>query len=814
MRIEELDNVKEPFQQPFSFHIWKDNYKTKEENYCFHTFRRVAKFVAKNDTQYELPFYNILKDFSFISGGRITANAGYENSSLLNCFVSGFQGRDRDSLSSIYDELKRQALILKSQGGYGINFDTLRPKNCLVKGSGLGSPGIVKMMELWDTSSEVSMSGEALKIGDKKPRRGAQLSTLSIWHPEIEEYIQAKNMQNKLTKFNMTVLINDQFMDAVRKHKPWMLIFPYTTYEKYESDWDGNIQKWKSKNYPVKVYKYYKNANELWELLLKNAYDRNEPAIMFVDRVNKFNNLNYCEYINAANACGEQPMPINSSCVLGHLNLTQFINKNHTDFDYEKLNKVIPVAVRFLDNVHDVTHFPLPEQKKESVEKRRIGLGYTGYASALYFLRLKYGSLKALKITENLCSFVANRAYMSSAMIAKEKGSYNIFEYDKFEKSVFVNNVLSEDTKKTIRLNGLRNSHILTCAPTGTGAIFANNISSGIEPIISHKMIRTVVQHEKIDEISIPKNIDWKNQSDISGWEWEMEGDEHILVHKIYYGNKTRKFKIDKNRGFCKEEEVVDYAVFNTSDFNPNADYAKTIYDLCVDDHIQTLNIFSKYVCSNISKTINIPQDTSFENFKDIFMKAYLSDYIKSLSTYKMGTMTEVIRGSKEKYLAIKRPKSISCNVHKIKVQGVDWIVFVGILNNQPFEVFAGRLGNFNLPKNIIKGNITKENSLYNFVVNDKIIIENISKTFDNNEHSGATRLISLALRHRVPIKFIIQQLNRSRGNVVDFSKSIIVALKEYVKNNEKIGKCKECRGQLIFIDGCTICNSCGVSKC
>ena len=308
--------------------------------------------VEKDNEYWRQVFYDTLKDFKFVPGGRILSNinTNYKNTTLINCFVDGFQGYDQDSMESIMDALKRQALILKSEGGYGFCIDILRPSGSFISGIGGYSPGPVEILNMWDATSEVITSGSYVNKnanGKKKIRKGAMMATMSIWHPDIEKFVSAKLTPNKLAHFNLSVLITDDFMNAVENDLDWDLIFP--DYEickdDYKSKWDGNIKKWIGLGLPVKIYKTIK-AKKLFEYIIKSSYDRNEPGVLFIDKINRLNNLNYCEYINATNPCGEQILPVGSACLLGSINLTQFINYKKRNWDYKKLSKYIPSIVR------------------------------------------------------------------------------------------------------------------------------------------------------------------------------------------------------------------------------------------------------------------------------------------------------------------------------------------------------------------------------------------------------------------------------------------------------------------------------------
>ena len=834
-----MDREIHPFLQPLSHDVWFSTYKWETDTNVHDTFRRVAKFVASVEPSevrnvWEERYFALLDSFKFVPGGRITSNAGtgLNGTCLINCFVSGFQGEDRDSIEGIYHEVARQAKILKSEGGYGCNFDVLRPRGAFVNGIGVRSPGVVKLMDLWDTSSEVITAGEGGKTkGKNKIRKGAMMGVMSCWHPSIVDFITVKQNVSKLKRFNLSVLITDEFIQAVKHHKPWSLEFPRTTYEHYRA-WDGNLAHWKKCGHPTEVWHTYEDANELWDLIIQSTYTKNEPGVLFESRINTLNNLAYCEYITATNPCGEQPLPVGGACVLSSINLTQYVKEGK--FDIAGLVDDIPTMVRFLDAINDLTKFPLPEQQKEAKAKRRIGIGYTGYGSALYLMKIPYGSKQALRETERLCRAVTNMIYRASAMLAKEKGSFPLFDKDKYLASGFTK-LLSADTREMIEQHGIRNSHLTTCAPVGNGSVFFNNVSSGIEPVVSPIYTRTIIESNPPEDLPVPSLIDWdhKRCEDCSSWQWVLEGEEYLLRTVFKKDGKDTVYKIDRSRGMCREEEVYDYAVlalgkkfWDDMEFakeNPSLDYAKTIFNLSVDDHINTLALIAKFTDSAVSKTINVPNDMPFEMFKDIYMKAYDSGTIKGVTTYREGTMTTVlsVNGNGSDKIkpadAPERPASLPCQVHKIIVKGEPWLVFVGLYKGQPYEVFAGKVGLVDLPSKMTEGVIVKQKTgVYSFENEGEVIIKDISKVFSNDENETKTRLISTALQHGTPITKIVEQLNKAKGIVTDFGKSVNRALKKYVPEGEETGGlCPACGAELVFAEGCVSCkNRCGWTKC
>jgi ribonucleoside-diphosphate reductase alpha chain len=828
----------DPLDQPISQGVWFGTRKWETDRDIEDTHSRTASFMAinegENSEKWAQEYYKLLSPMKLVPAGRIASNAGtgLTGTCLINCFVSGFRGANQDSIGSIYEEVARQAKILKSEGGYGCNFDVLRPRGAYVKGIGVQSPGTVEIMKLWDASSAIITAGSGKSNdgkGKNKIRKGAMMGTLSCWHPSVEEFVTVKtNPAGGLTRFNLSVLVTDNFMDAVKRHKPWVLKFPEVEHEKYDEEWDGDIFSWEQKGYPVRIWKKYDDASELWDLIMRSNYERAEPGVLFIDRVNKMNNLRYTEKIYTTNPCGEQPLPTGGSCVLSSINLVNYVNESATDYDYDALRQDIPVMLRFLDSVIDMTTYPLPEQEEEAKAKRRIGIGYLGYGSSLYLLKLRYGSPKALRVTKKLASFVTNRLYEASADLAKEKGTFPLYDKKEYMKSEFLNSALDDIVLSKIKRYGIRNSHVTTNAPTGNSSVLAGNVSSGIEPVVNFSYLRTVNEGTIPSELELPKKIDWDTHTyEVeNGWEWVMEEDQYVLTKTCpvmsYDGIKLKDtvFKIYKERGLCREEEVYDYAYLKMGDdFDEKAPYAITLYDLSIDDHIKTLAVFAKYVDSAVSKTVNVPNDCSFEDFKKVYIKAYNTGVIKGLTTFRMGTMASVIshKGSKRQipWDIPERPKSLPCHVYNIKVSKENWKVFVGLKEGVPFEVFAGKVEMVDLPKSIKEGSLLRVKSgVYQFEHDGEILIKDLVKVFQNSQHDAMTRLISIPLRFGIPIDFVIEQINKASGSVVDFSKCVMRALKKYLPDGIITGKCPECNSDLTLLEGCAKCLSCGFAKC
>jgi ribonucleoside-diphosphate reductase alpha chain len=467
----------DPFSiSPISEHIWQYKYRLKSadgapvDRTLDDTWRRVARTAAsvekggkKARERWEQRYHEAMASFEFLPAGRIIAGAGSGRQvTLFNCFV---MGRIEDDLASIFDNVKEAALTMQQGGGIGHDFSTLRPKGALVKSIGADASGPVSFMDVWDAMCRTIMSAGA--------RRGAMMGTLRCDHPDIEEFVAAKSDPTRLRNFNLSVLVTDGFIRAVREDRPWDLVF------------DG------------RVYRTVR-ARDLWEKIMRATYEYAEPGVIFIDRINDENNLAYCEQIHATNPCGEQPLPPYGACLLGSINLARLINRPFepgADLDVGRLEERVRIAVRLLDAIIDASNYPLEAQRKEAMAKRRIGLGITGLADALIFVGARYGSPRALSLAETWMAHVQRAAYLASAELAAEKGAFPLYDADKFLARPGVAR-LGTEVRQSIATHGIRNGCLTSIAPTGTISLLAGNVSSGVEPVFDFRYKRRVLERD------------------------------------------------------------------------------------------------------------------------------------------------------------------------------------------------------------------------------------------------------------------------------------------------------------------------------
>ncbi|MEO9823060.1 MAG: adenosylcobalamin-dependent ribonucleoside-diphosphate reductase [Paracoccaceae bacterium] len=460
------------FAAPIAEQIWDMKYRFKKadgtpiDGSVEDTWRRIARALAEveEDTaHWEDVFFEALSDFKYLPAGRITAGAGTARSvTLFNCFV---MGTIPDSMGGIFEGLKEAALTMQQGGGIGYDFSTIRPKGADVKGVAADASGPLSFMDVWDAMCRTIMSAGS--------RRGAMMATLRCDHPDVEDFISAKSDPARLRNFNVSVLVTDAFMAAVKADGPWDLVFAGKVYQTVQ-------------------------ARDLWNKIMRATFEYAEPGVIFIDRINATNNLAYCETIAATNPCGEQPLPPYGACLLGSINLARLVSgafEKGASLDEVALDALVATAVRMMDNVVDASRFPLEEQAAEARNKRRIGLGVTGLADALLMMGLRYGSDEAARQTSRWLHRIARAAYLASVQLAKEKGPFPLFDSDAFLASGALAH-MDEDVREAIREHGIRNALLTSIAPTGTISLYAGNVSSGIEPVFAYAYTRKVLQKD------------------------------------------------------------------------------------------------------------------------------------------------------------------------------------------------------------------------------------------------------------------------------------------------------------------------------
>ena len=624
------------FSAPIAEQIWDMKYRLKTADdepidACVEeSWRRVAKDLARVEAEpgiWEEKFYAALEDFKFLPAGRIAAGAGTQRKvTLFNCFV---MGTVPDDMGGIFDMLKEAALTMQQGGGIGYDFSTIRPKGALVKGVAADASGPLSFMDVWDSMCRTIMSAGS--------RRGAMMATLRCDHPDIEDFIAAKSDPARLRMFNVSVLVTDPFMAAVKADDDWDLVF------------EGRIYKTLS-------------ARKLWDQIMQSTYEFAEPGVIFIDRINQANNLSYCETIAATNPCGEQPLPPYGACLLGSINLARLVEapfERGAQLSAAALQDLVATAVRMMDNVVDASNFPLEAQALEARNKRRIGLGVTGLADALLMLGLRYGSEAAARQTEDWLHAIARAAYLASVQLAKEKGAFPLFEADPYLASGAMQG-MDEDVRAEIATHGIRNALLTSIAPTGTISLYAGNVSSGIEPVFAYAYTRKVLQKD----------------------------------------------------GSRSEEEVVDYAVQMWRDKFGDADlpdYFVNAQTLAPKDHVKMQAAAQKWVDSSISKTINCPEDISFEAFKEVYSAAYESG-CKGCTTYRPNAVTgsvlsvsessettpETDQGAEVIYMSepLDRPQALEGQTYKLKWPDSEHAIYLTVNDvvvnghRRPFEVF------------------------------------------------------------------------------------------------------------------------------
>ncbi|MDJ0971507.1 MAG: adenosylcobalamin-dependent ribonucleoside-diphosphate reductase [Kiloniellales bacterium] len=748
------------------------------------SWRRVASALTQPEADPEAwaeRFYEALVDFQFIPAGRILAGAGSRRDvTLFNCFV---MGSVPDNMAGIFEHLKEAALTMQQGGGIGYDFSTLRPRGAPVRGVGADASGPLSFMDVWDAMCRTIMSAGY--------RRGAMMGTLRCDHPDIEAFIEAKAEPGRLRMFNLSILVTDAFMEALREDAPWELAFGGTTYKVVQ-------------------------ARDLWDKIMRATYAYAEPGVIFIDRINRRNNLWYCEEIQATNPCGEQPLPPYGACLLGSINLAALIKDpfgKKARLDLKALETLVPLAVRMLDNAIDVSRFPLEAQRQEAQAKRRIGLGITGLADALIMCGQRYGSAEAVELTRRWMAALRRSAYLASADLAAEKGAFPLFDLEPFLAGETVKG-LDQEVKAAIAEKGLRNGLITSVAPTGTISLLANNVSSGLEPVYSFDYTRNVLMPD---------------------------------------GSRQR-------------EEVVDFAYRlyrqKHGEGSPLTEAFVDAQGLEAPAHVVMQAAVQDYVDASVSKTINVPEDMPFEAFKDVYAQAYDLG-CKGCTTYRPNVVTGAVLETKTEAAEPaagphpaqeEAPESeVAAREGLPDAESAAGVVYMTQPLDRP-EALPGRTYKLRWPES--------EHAIY-VTLND-VVQESRRRPFEifinskNMEHYAwtlaLTRMISAVFRRGGDVSFVVEELKAvfdPRGGAWlegRYVPSLLAAIGTVIERHmidigflsedeapqlarqaepevvnlgpagtgaRPFRQCPKCgAAALIHQEGCDFCTSCGYSRC
>jgi ribonucleoside-diphosphate reductase alpha chain len=736
------------FDNPLAGEIWASKYRflgpdgdgdaTVEE-----TWSRVASALAAAEPKaLRAPtrerFLAALHDFRFIPAGRILAGAGAGRKvTLFNCFV---MGEIPDDLAGIFAQLREAATTMQQGGGVGMDFSSIRPAGWPVRGVGADASGPLSFMDVWDSMCRTIMSAGQ--------RRGAMMGCLRIEHPDIEAFIDAKRDPARFRNFNLSVLVSDAFMQALDAGQDWPLSF------------GGEL----ARTIP---------ARDLWRRLMQATYDAAEPGVIFIDRVNAQNNLAHCETILASNPCGEQMLPPYGACLLGSINLARLVEapfEAGAGVPEAALAELTHTAVRMLDNVIDISRYPLEAQAVEASAKRRIGLGVTGLADALIFCGAAYGSDEAVALTRRWLSTIKREAYRASAELAKERGPFPLYDAAMLERPNLAS--LDPDTRALIEAHGLRNGCLTSIAPTGTTSLLAGNVSSGIEPVFAFAYTRKVRQPD----------------------------------------------------GGTREEAVEDYALAAwrrlKGDAPPPADVFVTAQTLTPAEHVRMQAAAQAEVDSSISKTVNCPPDIVFDDFQAIYVEGYRAG-CKGLTTYRPNSLTgsvlsvapaEPAAPAPEPQLS-PRPEALCGATYKIAWPESAHAVYVTIndveepAGKRPFEIFVNSKNMEHYAWTL--GLTRMVSAVFRRGGDVSFVADELKAVFDPRGGAwvGGRYVPSLL----AAIGGVIERHLERDAALSESPDPEVVPMRAF----NAVAACPRCGGfELVRKEGCDTCLGCGYSKC
>lgn len=723
-------------ENQLSLDIWHKKYQVNGE-----TFEEWLDRVSGGNKDVR----ELIKDKKFIFGGRILASRGVTGRRVTysNCYVIT---PPEDNIESIFSTAAKLARTYSYGGGCGIDISNLRPKGAIVHNAAKSTSGAVSFMDLY--SQVTGLIGQA-------GRRGALMISISCKHPDIEEFINLKTKQGVCEKANISIRVSDDFMEAAIHDEDWITEFT--------SEETGTI---------TKTFK----ARDLLKLLAKRNWEWAEPGMLYWDRITGYNMLNNDERFSYAgvNPCAEEPLPAGGSCLLGSINLSEFVLNpftNEATIDYSSLVDAVKKAVRALNDVLDegAALHPLEEQRNSVRNWRQIGLGTMGLADMLIKLGLIYGSVSALGMTQEVYKTIAQAAVGESLSLAIDKGMYPECNPKLLAESSFINSIgLPQSVIEDISKYGLHNSQLLTCAPTGSIATMLQ-VSTGVEPNFA-----------------------------------------------LHYTRRTQSLNGEDTYYEVDAKIVEDFFATPSKGLATLPSYFVESKDIAPIDRIKMQGVLQKYTDASISSTINLPKEATVDDVYNIYIEGWKNG-LKGVTVYRSGCYREGILTTEKPIdipntLAPKRPKDLECDCYTVKSQGENFVVCVGLLDNQPYEVFVFRLTNWlKLPQH--KGTITKVEKGKYSLNSDFLHIDNLLDTDINVEEKAATLYSSMLLRHGISIKYIIKTAKKVNQNITSFSSAMCRVLSKYLPV-EVEGKCPECGSDLVHEGGCTHCSQCSYSKC
>lgn len=741
-----------------SLAIYNKKYRNNDES--FDDF--LDRISAKNNS-----IKKLILDKKFIFGGRILSNRGVigKTTSLSNCYVLN---PPEDNLESIFNCASQMARTFSYGGGVGIDISNLRPKGSKVHNAAKESTGAVSFMDIFSqVTGTISQAG----------RRGALMISININHPDVEEFINCKTDLERVKFANISVRVNDNFMKAVENDEDYILHWPCEmTINKKEADALEYNKLTLVETTAGSVYLKKVKAKDLFSKLAYNNWDYAEPGMLFWDNISNYNivanDKDFC--YAGTNPCAEEPLPAGGACLLGSLNLSEFVLfpfTNKARIDWDSLEEAVRLSIRALNQVliEGATLHPLQIQKDSCLQWHQIGLGTMGLADMLIKLCIRYGSKESLDIINKVYASIAVESVLESLDMAKEYGCYLNCKKKLLTESPFIKHLnLSEKTLQDLKKYGLYNSQLLTCAPTGSIGTMLG-CSTGVEPQFALRYTR-------------------RTQS--------LEG-------KDTYFQVNAKI-VDDYIKVVGNDNLPDYFV-SSADINPL-------------DRIKVQAALQHWIDASISSTVNLPKETTVEQVADIYMNAWKNG-LKGITIYRSGCKREAILSTDIKLAEIpttkapKRPKDLPADFYIINSKGKQYVILVGLFNDKPYEVFAYELNiKLNIPSH--RGIITKKSKMNYVFTSEHIQIDKLQLANENVEEKANTLYTSMLLRHGVDIKYIIKTAKKVNDNITSFSSALCRVLAKYMPNKITGEKCPECGGDLINEGGCVHCKDCGWSRC